>query len=650
MPFRTAYYDEMKYYTAMFLYCLLIAHKDQTTVEINHILKQYPPKFTAFWLAYGTEKRNRILAWPIHPPEKPYAPYGSPIEDILRDHQVQIKIREIWEALAKSDIASTAYANVATRGGELRAKHYVLPPEAAEYITSVIRDQNIEIQQHLEDYLAYRALLEYGRRESMNRQEFIALLQELSIPEEKVKQVVQTLYKLGLTTRYTDLSIAPFLIKDPEKYQEYLKAKITEAVQEVKNTILPPKPSREAKHTTPPKPIYVGSEREPSQWGILGKSNGTIVKADLSTPHIVFVCGKMGAGKGYTIGVICEMLASNTIPKLSKIHEKTTLVILHYPREDTRSEFWSITQPNDNPQEVKALQEEYSTEPQQLIPPENLRVFIDPVAYERALSKFQEEYSTRNVHPIKIDPATLTGRDWATILATAQKEEPLYVKRIFDIIESLQKPTTEEITQKITQDPYLTAAQKKLALLRLNLVKRYLTPQQDIAQNLAIGGVNIFDLRETIKQPDDIFTVMTLIISTLQNRKELQQKPLAFIINEAHTYLNPKTSTQFIQEVEYLIRRKRHGNNWLILDTHIPQDIHPQIITLSDIKIIHQLDKALQSPVIEKLTKEAERKPYQLKTGEAIIIADKTSKGPYKPITIQIRPRITKHGAPTKTA
>jgi len=41
---------------------------------------------------------------------------------------------------------------------------------------------------------------------------------------------------------------------------------------------------------------------------------------------------------------------------------------------------------------------------------------------------------------------------------------------------------------------------------------------------------------------------------------------------------------------------------------------------------------------------------YELNTSQTIISADESSKGKCFSITIDVRPRLTKHGAPTKTA
>ena len=69
-------------------------------------------------------------------------------------------------------------------------------------------------------------------------------------------------------------------------------------------------------------------------------------------------------------------------------------------------------------------------------------------------------------------------------------------------------------------------------------------------------------------------------------------------------------------------------------------------------KIIHRMDTLALNHLrdINTLTKKAEKSPDKLNIGEAIIVADESSKGKAVPILVRIRPRITEHGGATKTA
>ncbi len=183
----------------------------------------------------------------------------------------------------------------------------------------------------------------------------------------------------------------------------------------------------------------------------------------------------------------------------------------------------------------------------------------------------------------------------------------------------------------------------------MEILEDYFGPD-DFIDDLIIGGVNIIDFRKSIYQPDDIFTIMTLIISKLQNKKGLEREPFVFIVNEAHMYFKKGISKEFLRTVDNLIRRKRHGANWLLLDTQLPTDVDEKIINLSDIKIIHFTGKTIDVPIFKRTLEKYKDNLFELKIGECIILSNESSIGLSKPIKVQIRPRITKHGRETKKA
>lgn len=417
----------------------------------------------------------------------------------------------------------------------------------------------------------------------------------------------------GLTTKPPTKEVSTVLLEDLKdtrsrvleriktKATRWWKAKDRKVAIKEDRTERPKKPATEA--------ITIGSKKETAQWGIVGRSRNRLVKFDLNFPHIVFICGKMGSGKGYTIGVLCEMLASQAIPGLSNVSKKATIIVFYNPREDKRSEFWSIRTPNDVDKEIQRLREEYNVEPQSLVLGKDFRIFVDPAIYTKAVEKFKTDYGTSNVYPLHVDPSTLTGKEWAIVLSAGGTTDQLYVKRLFSIIEDLQfKPFhLDTIRTQVLSDSTLTQGQKKLADLRLMLLKNYLAgvKDQEFISNLALGGVNIFDFRKTIRTPDDLFSIMTLILSVLQTKKDLENEPFVFVINEAHDYFKGGMSKEFVESIDYLIRRKRHGANWLLLDTHFPDDVDDKVIKLADVKIVHFLDKAVESKILKRVFERA---------------------------------------------
>lgn len=395
--------------------------------------------------------------------------------------------------------------------------------------------------------------------------------------------------------------------------------------------------------------IFIGSNGDPEQWGLIGRSNGELVAVDLNEPHIVFVCGKQGSGKGYTIGVVSEMLLSRSINGISQVQKPATTIVFHKPREDMRSEFWSIINSNKNDEEVEKLQKEYNVKPRKLLKKKNFRIFVDPFVYKNERKKFEEEYGTKT-SPIGINPSRLTAEDWPHVLSIGKRSGSMYVKKIFQIIKKTQYDDDfgiEKIRHLIEASD-LNPNQKGFALMRLETLEEYLEAK-DFVNDLKLGGVNVFDLRKIMMEPDDIFSVMILVISSILNNEKTEHEQFVFIINEAHDYLRKGLSKDFIDYINYLIRKKRHAGTWLMLDTHFPEDVDNKVIKGSDIKIFHKSD-VISSKILKQVVEGTETLPHQLETGQAIIRADQSNRGADILITVEIRPRITHHGGATKTA
>jgi len=432
--------------------------------------------------------------------------------------------------------------------------------------------------------------------------------------------------------------------QEPSPAPEPTHEPLAPAVVEAEPAVEPPLVESEV---TPD--IYLGTERVPRQWGIVGRTGEDLVAVDLNEPHIVFVCGKQGSGKGYTIGVVSEMLLSKTVPGISQVRKPATLIVFHKPREDMRSEFWSIVEDNTNEAEVKALKEQYGVKPRRIITERSFRIFVDPYVYLNEREKFEDEYGTK-VYPIGIKPNRLTAEDWPHVLSLGKKSGSMYVKKVFQIIKKTQYEEgfgLRTIRREVEASD-LNPNQKGFAMMRLETLEDYLEGG-DFIGDLILGGVNVFDLRKIMMEPDDIFSVMMLVISALINNERTEREQFVFVINEAHDYLRKGLSKDFTDYINYLIRKKRHAGTWLMLDTHFPEDVDPKVIKGSDIKIFHKSD-VVSSNLLRQVVEGTPTPPHMLNTGEAIIRADKSNLGPDRVLIINVRPRLTHHGAATRTA
>src|SRR3989338_6215975 len=132
--------------------------------------------------------------------------------------------------------------------------------------------------------------------------------------------------------------------------------------------------------------IVVGrSEKDFSKYGLkgtvlLGKhyvkmgqttSLSNSIYLDVTRSHVVFVCGKRGGGKSYTMGIIAEEMAR--LPP--EVNKNLSIIML-----DTMGVYWTMRYPN---QKEKPLLDEWKLKPMGM----NVQIFT-PVGYYR---QYKEE-------------------------------------------------------------------------------------------------------------------------------------------------------------------------------------------------------------------------------------------------------------------
>lgn len=621
------------------------------------IVNKYPPRVISLFIQ-AADKGLDIFSWRI--PEQPQSPenkyYGS-LNDLINHPKIQPLVITLITELKDEGLA-IEYSAPAYRGAKWWAKFIYVPARVVEKINKHYSSMKI----------SFDACIAFLNDKMILDKNIIDTLQELEIQgmsKKKLENYLRDSINVNDVTPFSESGPA-YLILNREGYDKHvilpIISKIVEELLKQNNFQQISKkeikePSQPPKIISQPfegKDIIIGTDKSPAQWGVIGKTDDSLlVKLDLNAPHIMFVCGKMGSGKGYSIGVVSEMLMAKSIGKISNVKKRATIIVFYNPEEDMKSEFWSIRYENDFKEEILKLQNGYNITPQQLLSKGDFRIFIDPFIYENGLESFKIDYSTEYIYPIYIEPSTLSGKEWAIVLSTGGKTDQLYVKRLFSIIEKHQFEPFDlnNIKDDIISDKSLTESQKKLADLRLENLRNYLVGENEkhFLDNLAIGGVNIVDFRKIIRTPDDIFSVMTLILSVLQTRKGLEDETFVFVLNEAHAYFKGNVSEDFVNSIEYLIRKKRHGGNWLMLDTHFPDELDDKVIKMADIKVIHFLDKTVSSNNLKRVFGDKAKEFSNLNIGQAFISADQSSLGKFKPIMVNIRPRLTKHGAATKT-
>jgi len=421
--------------------------------------------------------------------------------------------------------------------------------------------------------------------------------------------------------------------------------------------------------------IIIGrDEEERKQYGsqgifLLGKlyvkmgqvtSLSNDVYMDIGKSHVVFVCGKRGSGKSYTLGNMAEGMMS--LPK--EITENLSVIIL-----DTMGIYWTMKYENKKDAEMLS---EWALTPQKM----KVKIFT-PAGFYKG---FKEKGIPTDA-PFSIKPSELNSNDWCTVLGTGLTQ-PLGV--IIDrVINKLRKSgreySIEDILEVIKNDDRAEQYVKNAAensfsnVIEWGLFDANGTHFEELAvggqitvidvscyssmsgnwniKSLVVGLISqkMFDSRMVARKQeeyDEIYrTVHFLSTRDYQEKKAL---PLIWLmIDEAHEFLPRDSSTLATPALLTVLREGRQPGLSLVLASQQPGKIHTDVMTQADIVVAHRitakididaLGMLMQTYMREGLDKMIDDLP---RVKGAAIIFDDTNERMHP---IKVRPRITWHG------
>jgi hypothetical protein len=390
-------------------------------------------------------------------------------------------------------------------------------------------------------------------------------------------------------------------------------------------------------------------------------SNDVLV--DVARSHVIFVCGKRGSGKSYSLGVIAEGLA--TLPE--EIAQNLSIIIF-----DTMGIFWTMKYNNKKDEE---LLKEWKMESQGIV----IQIFT-PQGYYKDF----KEKGIPTDFPFSIRPSELSASDWCMtfniklthpigvlieriINGLTQKKESFSMD---DIIKSIQADTRfEKNIRDAAENRFLTAKSWGLFSTKGTRIDDLILPGKvtvlDVScysallgnkevTNLVIGLVSkklftqrmLYRRKEELEEVEQTFTVT----EKKPSKKEL---PLVWLmIDEAHEFLPKLGETTATQPLLTLLREGRQPGVSLVLASQQPGQIHTDVMTQSDIVMSHRitakididaLGLLMQSYLRENLDKLIDELP---RIKGAALIFDDTNERMYP---IQVRPRFTWHGGQAPT-
>jgi uncharacterized protein len=388
------------------------------------------------------------------------------------------------------------------------------------------------------------------------------------------------------------------------------------------------------------------------------------VYLDVVRSHVVFVVGKRGSGKSYTMGVIAEGV-SDVPPEVKK---NISVILL-----DTMGVYWTMKYPN---QKDKQLLKEWGLESKGL----DIKIYTP--------SGYYGEYMKKGIptdFPFSLQPSELEGSDWCSTFDLSTTEPVgVFVERIIQDMKDVNKPyTMQDIIAAIEKDEKEELHVKQSALNLFTAASRWGifsdkgTPLTDLVRggqitvldlscyatienswnikNLIVGLVSekLF-IQRMLARKDEEFNAIHKSVNYFGEEEKQESFPMVWlIIDEAHEFLPNQGKTLATEPLITILREGRQPGISLILATQQPGKIHTDVMTQSDTVIAHRitakidteaLGALMQSYMREGLVQQLDDLP---RTSGAALIFDDNNEKLYP---IAIRPRFTWHGGSAPTA
>jgi uncharacterized protein len=388
------------------------------------------------------------------------------------------------------------------------------------------------------------------------------------------------------------------------------------------------------------------------------------VYLDVIKSHVVFVCGKRGGGKSYTMGVIAEGMAG--LP----VEIKQNLSVVFF---DTMGVYWTMKYAN---RKEEPILKEWGLDGKPL----DVQIYT-PTGFHK---KFKEKGIPTDF-PFSIKPSELDSADWC-LSFEIELNDPMgvLIERIIDeLSESKKDYSMSDIINAVKKDKDSAKGSRDAVLNRFNNAQRWGlfdkegTPLIDLA---GPGKITILDLSCYSAMPNSFGVkglVMGLVSKKLfiqrmvarkteefeeihqathyfEERKAKQDLPLIWlVVDEAHEFLPNKGKTAATDPLITILREGRQPGLSLILATQQPGKIHTDVMTQADTVISHRLTSKIDIDSLGMLMQSYMRGSLNTIIDElprmkgAALIFDDSNERLYP---VQIRPRFTWHGGESPIA
>ena len=389
-----------------------------------------------------------------------------------------------------------------------------------------------------------------------------------------------------------------------------------------------------------------------------GTSLANEVYVDANRSHAVFIVGKRGSGKSYTMGTMTESLMALS----PAVRQRLSIIIL-----DTMGIYWTMKYENTADRELLERWSLQSTG----IP---INLFVPTGYYEKYIEK-----GVPADKPFAFNLSELTLSDWCnTFHVSPVSKEGTLISRVLAALEQKKNYTFEDIFKHLKEDNR-AESQTKTTVESLffsvkqwglfsdtgTTIKELIRPgtisvidvscyaaehsSTDI-RSLAIGLIaqKLFDERMSIRKQEEY--------ASLHHHDDATYEALPLIwlfVDEAHEFLPKEGTTSATKPLLTLLREGRQPGISLVLASQQPGQIHTDVITQSDIVIAHRLTAKIDIEALGLLMQTYMRKKLDSefatlpKVAGSALLFDDTNEHLYP---IQVKPRVSWHGGSSPKA
>lgn len=383
------------------------------------------------------------------------------------------------------------------------------------------------------------------------------------------------------------------------------------------------------------------------------------VYMDVAGAHVVFIVGKRGSGKSYTLGAIAEGLAD--LP--SEIKQNLSIILL-----DTMGIYWTMKYPNF--QDAELLKKwDFTAKPL------DVKIYTPTGFYY----KYKEEGIPTDF-PFSIRPLDIGPEDWCTVFSlNPNSAEGVLITKIVQELEKKGKSySIDELIQAVSQDKESEMVVRNVVINQFKKAQGWeifdregtplkalvaggqvtvldVSPYATMASGWDIKGLvvglicrTLFNQRMLARKAEEFKTVDAAMHYFTKEIEEKMEEPLVWIaVDEAHELLPREGKTAATGPLITILREGRQPGISLILASQQPGKIHTDVMTQSDTVIAHRLTARMDVEALGMLTQSYMRQGLETEIdllprmkGSAVIFDDANE----RIFPVQMRPRFTWHG------